>query len=188
MARLGAVSRFFLSTTSLQHRSGKGLVPTISAPCIPPSAPFGYNGGALLHNAHVFAVFWGTHFSSAPTPSAGDIARAIGRIVSGSYMSALSQHGIGNAVLADAFIVDSPVGGSPADPGGPNFTDTNVQNFLYDLIGLNLLPQPMFTTDALYFVFLPPGITANPNAAGEHGALPFPKFPGEPGAGSLARE
>ena len=50
------------------------------------------------------------------------------------------------------------------------------QQFLYDLVGFGLLPQPRFTTGALYCVFLPPGVTVDPNDLGAHTVLWFPRF------------
>ena len=154
----------------------RGIVSPLPAPCTTPTAPFSH-GGFVLTNAEVFLVFWGRFWSTGPAPSAKDIIDAAGRIISGSYLGALEGFGVRNPTLVNSFIVDYPVGNSPADPTAPVCGYPQLEQFLYDLVGFNLLPQPRFTTGALYCVFLPPGVSADPNDLGAHTVLLFPRWP-----------
>jgi hypothetical protein len=154
----------------------RGIVSTLPAPCTAPTAAFSH-GGTVMTNPELFLMFWGSFWSSGPSPSAKDIAAAVSTIVSGSYLSALQQFGVTNPTLVNSFIVDYSVGSSPADPTAPVCGYPQLEQFLYDLVGFGLLPQPRFTTGALYCVFLPPGVTVDPNDLGAHTVLWFPKWP-----------
>lgn len=128
------------------------------------SANFVYNGGPLLTNVDVQAIFLGSTWTQGTSqPSAQDVLTAVQNILSGSYMSALSQYGnIGQGKLLPRAIADA------ANPPNP-FSVQNLVSEISALIGQQEVPAPGSDKQLLYFAFLPAGVSSNNNAFGAHG-------------------
>ncbi len=103
---------------------------------------------------------------------ATNLVDAVDSIVSGPYLSDLSQYGTaarpisGTAVFDDSFtIVD------PAPPAG-NFTEGNAAAMLIQNMGNDTLPNPSTDPNLYYYVFTQPGSTLE-GAFGAHGSAVF---------------
>jgi len=127
---------------------------------------FGYHGGPVITSVHVIPMFWGTWWDNSTNPSVIQVYAALASIVTGSYMSQLSQYkGIG----AGQVLLESGARSNGSNPPN-NFTDSNVQSLVAAAIDAGAVPSP---TDLpgnpyLYTVFMPPGISPQNGAGGEH--------------------
>ena len=123
------------------------------------------HGGTLIQFVRVYLIFWGSAWASnpPPTPTTAQVTDAVNRIVSGGYLTGLSQYrGIGQG-----YILGSTTVTSSNPPNG--FTDTNVSNFISGLIGAGTIPNLDADNQTLYLVFMPKGISApNSGFIGEH--------------------
>jgi hypothetical protein len=123
------------------------------------------HGGTLIQFVRVYLIFWGNAWASnpPPTPTTAQVTDAVNRIVSGGYLTGLSQYrGIGQG-----YILGSTTVTSSNPPNG--FTDTNVSNFISGLIGAGTIPNLDADNQTLYLVFMPKGISAsNSGFIGEH--------------------
>jgi hypothetical protein len=129
-------------------------------------ANFTDHNGSVITMAHVQLIFWGSAWSGNPTPSATDITNAVTRILSSSYMSALSQYrGIGAATLRGTLLVTS------SNPPNP-FSNSSVENLIRDLLQAGTLPEPDDDAQILYCVIMPVGVNSeeytNNGTIGEH--------------------
>ena len=104
------------------------------------------------------AVWTGT-----ATPSRTDVTNAAISILTGPYMSGLSQYdGIGSGGLAGTDTVSSP------EPPAP-FATADVRSMLSTQLTLGTLPRPTFNNQFFYAVIMPAGLlTSEKNAIGEH--------------------
>lgn len=128
------------------------------------------SGGRVLKNIEVICCFWGTYWttSPSPSPSTGDYATAINAILTSSYMSRLYQYrGIGNGSLVYCDFNDSS---DPAD----GYTDDDVVNMLKDRLQNTPMPMPAAGVDRFYAVIVPPGIhNALTQDAGQHQSFDY---------------
>ncbi len=125
--------------------------------------------GRLLKNVEVIICFWGrywTRTSPAPSPSTGDFAAAFQAILTGSYMTKLSQYrGIGKGSLTYCDFNDT------SDPSNL-YTNAQVIAMLKDRFKNSPMPVPVSTSDRFYAVIVPPGIqNSNTQFAGQHGSF-----------------
>lgn len=101
----------------------------------PPGTTVNYNGGELIRKAPTQLVFWGKGWTlPTSSPSASKVIQAVQDILSGPYMTALKQYGIGRAYFRDALIVND-------DPPNP-FSTIDVMNLIWDLIDNGSFPEP----------------------------------------------
>ncbi|HEY2009447.1 MAG TPA: hypothetical protein VGH23_10690 [Rhizomicrobium sp.] len=123
------------------------------------------HNGAVIQFVRAYLIFWGSAWTSnpPPTPTTAQVTDAISRIVSGGYLTGLSQYrGIGQGYILGTATVTSS---NP--PNG--FTDTNVSNFIKGLISAGTIPNLDTDNQTLYIVFMPKGVNAsNSNFIGEH--------------------
>lgn len=128
------------------------------------TANFVDNRGPVLTNASLVVIFWGSAWQAGTTsPTAQNVANGVVNILSGTYMSALSQYrGIGQATISTGGVLPGPEPPSPFDPA-------SVQNVINSLISANQVPAPASNNQLLYVVFLPSGV--NPGAA--HGFFTY---------------
>ena len=122
-------------------------------------------GGTVLTQVHVQLIFWGSAWTNpGTTPSAGAVTSAVQNVLTGPYMTKLSQYrGVGTGVLRGTTMV---TGSNPPNP----FTDQNVKDLVSNLIDGGTLPEPDDEgIQLLYCVIMPPlvGFT-NSNVIGEH--------------------
>jgi hypothetical protein len=126
---------------------------------------FSDHNGAVIQFVRVYLIFWGSAWASnpPPTPTTGQVTDAVNRILSGGYLTGLSQYrGIGQGyILGTATVTAS----NP--PNG--FTDTNVSNFIKGLISAGTIPDIDADNQTLYIVVMPRGTNAsNTSFIGEH--------------------
>lgn len=127
------------------------------------------NGGLILQNVRVHLIFWGTSWSTLQPPTMGSIIDAVENILTGPYMSALSQYrNIIPGSLNGVTLVTGPVGSSAANPPNP-FSDNNISGLIADLINAGRVPAPSTDSQLFYCVILPTGThSAGGSFVGEH--------------------
>jgi hypothetical protein len=119
--------------------------------------------GMILTHVHVQLIFWGPDWAGNASPSANAVFNAVQAILSGPYMSKLSQYrGIANGTLLGKLVID------PSDPPNP-FSTNDVAQCVLRLIAAGKVSKPEDDQQNLYCVFLPLGVNFNqPNINGEH--------------------
>lgn len=115
-----------------------------------------YRGGPLISNVQVFTVFWGQGWTQSPQ---SDLIQQINGFfdytLTSSLIDQLAEYNtqtqtIGHGSRTGTATVTTP-------DTGQSVTDADVQNMLQNEIANNTaFPQP--TANALYFVYLPPGV------------------------------
>jgi hypothetical protein len=129
------------------------------------SATVADGGGTVLTSVHVQLIFWGSAWLNSSTrPSFSEITGAVSSILTGPYMTKLSQYrGVGRGVLRGTTCVTN------SNPPNP-FTDQNVKDFVSNLIDGGTLPEPDDEgIQLLYCVVMPPMVNfSNRNVIGEH--------------------
>jgi hypothetical protein len=125
------------------------------------------NGGPVLTNVSLQVIFCGSAWQAGTTkPSAQDVLTAVQNILSGPYMSALSQYrNIGQGKVSRAI-------GVATDPPNP-FSVDNVVSEITGLINNQALPPPSSDKQLLYCMFMPPGVSSNVNIPGSHGYFTY---------------
>ena len=129
------------------------------------AANFTDHNGVLIQFVRAYLIFWGSAWTSnpSPTPTTGEVTDAMTRILSGGYLTGLSQYrGVGQGYVLGTHTVSAS---SP--PAG--FTDANVQTLLKGLISAGTIPDLDPDNQTLYIVFMPKGINfTNSGVGGEH--------------------
>jgi len=128
-------------------------------------------GGRVLTDVEVILVFWGSFWSAtpAPSPSRDQYEQAIRGIVTGPYMSELTQYrgvGQGSVIFSEIFDGTSPVNG---------YTDSDVVTMLKGRFANNAsMPQPASGHNRFYAVIAPQGINNSlTQFAGQHQSFTF---------------
>src|SRR5437868_1997423 len=104
------------------------------------------NGGSVLTQVNVYLVYWGSVWAQNPTPRADDITESVASILSGPYMSALTQYrNIGSGTLCGTMLVTT------SDPPS-TFSNDDISNVLKDLINMETLTGPDEVDQILYCV------------------------------------
>ena len=122
-------------------------------------------GGLVLTNVEVIAVFWGKYWSGttpAPSPAPDTYYQAFTGIVTGPYMTGLRQYrGVGPGTMLGKFINDS------SDPKN-GYGDSDVVDMLTKFLDANpSVPRPDSGHQRFYAVVTPPGLNDN-EALGKH--------------------
>jgi hypothetical protein len=129
------------------------------------AANFTDNGGAVIQFVRAYLIFWGNAWGTnpPPTPSSAQVTDAIRRILTGGYLTGLSQYrGIGQGYILGTTTVTT---NNP--PSG--FTDAQVSTFIKGLISAGTVPNIDTDNQTLYIVFMPKGVNAsNSGFIGEH--------------------
>jgi hypothetical protein len=123
-----------------------------------------YHGGAVIPSVSLELIFWGNAWTqTGTTPTASQIMGAVSSVVSGPYMTGLTQYGIGPGTLRGAIIALS-------DPPNP-FSRDDWHNLIWDLIDQGTFPEPDDDGGRnLYMIIPPPGVNINqPGVCGAHG-------------------
>jgi hypothetical protein len=123
------------------------------------------DGGLVLTNVEVIAVFWGKYWSGttpAPSPTSDTYYQAFTGIVTGPYMTGLRQYrGVGPGNMLGKFINDS------SDPKN-GYGDSDVVDMLTKFLDANpTVPRPEAGHQRFYAVVTPPGLNDN-EALGKH--------------------
>lgn len=144
--------------------NGSGVPGVLFTPNPAPPSLGNGSGHAVLTNAHVQLLFWGSYWDN--NPLAQQIYSAAQRIVSGPYLNALAQYsGIGQASLRPQWVVDHQHG----LPGKVGDVETFVDDYQGTTVQNYYLPEPDDDPQIIYFVFTPPGV-AVPTSPANGGA------------------
>lgn len=128
-----------------------------------PNAQASDGGGKKLTNCRVNLIFWGDAWGLPPTPDIATIVNDAASIVTGPYLSALTQYGCYGTFIG-AILRTAPGENPPL-----NYTMNDVENFVVSAINGGGLPEPdEEQTNNLHMVFMPPGSNPPPNLGGEH--------------------
>ncbi len=144
-----------------------GIVRSITGQQVPGGSAAGTSivdlHGMILTNVQVQLIFWGSAWAGNASPSANAVFDAAQTILSGSYMSKLSQYrGIGKGTMLGKFVID------PSDPSNP-FSSDDVAQCILRLMAAGKVSKPEDDQQILYCVFLPVGVNFNqPDINGIH--------------------
>jgi hypothetical protein len=123
------------------------------------------NGGLILSNVEVAAIFWGKYWSKtspAPSPTQDTYYQAFTGLVTGPYLTGLRQYrGAGPGTMLGKFINDS------SDPPS-GYSESDVVNILTKFLDNHpSVPAPVAGHQRFYAVVSPPGLDDN-EALGKH--------------------
>ena len=149
------------AAANITGAGGANLVFT-SACDTPRTGSVSNGGGPIMGAPSVQLIFWGNSWTGTPTPSAGQIVNAVSNIISGPYISALSQYGVGPATLRGAIIALT----NPPNP----FQESDVQGLVSALIDQGTFPEPDDPGGLnFYAVIMPAGVNlSGGGATGRH--------------------
>ncbi len=121
---------------------------TLEDRCTP---AIGFQGGAVVANVQVEAVFYGTYWSTSDgQQSAAEINTFLSYIVNSTFMDLMNEYGVGRGTSLGAGIVD------PGLLGAATVSDQTIQVDLANDITAARLPGASINT--LYIVFTPPNV------------------------------
>lgn len=131
----------------------------------PPTATIKDLGGLRFSNVKVNLIFWGGYWS-APAGSGVTMSQVINdcaSILSGPYISSLSQYGVYSAHLGDIFVTNA------GDEPPTNYDDGTIADFILSVIRGGSLPEPDEENEYnIHCVFMPPGTNPPVGLLGEH--------------------
>ena len=119
------------------------------------TAKLTYRGGPLLSAVKVFNFFWGTAWQGLQAPLVQEINQFFDFVLTSPLMDQLAEYGvpgsaIGHGSRAGAVILST-------DPPS-SIADADIQQLIQQELSSDAaVPQP--TSNSLYYVFLPPGVT-----------------------------
>jgi hypothetical protein len=128
-----------------------GVIPVISTPNLT------YRGGPLLSNVQVFTVFWGQGWQQSSQSSfIQQLNDYFDYILTSSLMDQLTEYNTQTQTIGHGSRIGTATVTTP-DPG-QSTTDAAIESMLQNEIANNTaFPQP--TSNTLYFVYLPSGVT-----------------------------
>lgn len=130
--------------------------PGTSAPAATGSPQLVYNGGPLLTSVQVFTVFWGSAWQQQ-----SDVIQQINAffdyILTSPLIDQLAEYNTQTMTIGHGNRIGTTTITAP--DVGQTVADSDIQTMLQNAIANNILPQP--TVNALYFVYLPTGVTVD---------------------------
>lgn len=125
-----------------------------AAPQVPPKLT--YRNGPLLTSVHVFTVFWGAEWNSAPQSALlPKINEFFDFILSSQLLDQLAEYSVPGQAISRGLLIGTVTLTSPAP--AKTVDDSAIQKLLQQEISAGALPAT--TPNTLYFLFLPPGVT-----------------------------
>jgi hypothetical protein len=125
-----------------------------AAPQTPPQLT--YRNGPLLTSVQVFTVFWGAEWNNAPqSATLPKLNEFFDFILSSQLLDQLAEYSVPSQKISRGSLIGTITLTSPAP--GNTVDDSAIQSFLQQQISAGTLPAS--TSNTLYFVFLPPGVT-----------------------------
>jgi hypothetical protein len=128
----------------------------LARPAVPAAARLTYRGGPLLTAVQAVGVFWGTAWQQPPQAAvAQQLEQFLKFVVASAYLDQLAEYDTADQKIgrgsfaASVTITDAVV--------SKQVTDAAIQQMLQQHVTSKALPAP--TTNTLYIVFLPPGVT-----------------------------
>jgi hypothetical protein len=144
-----------------------GIVRSLTKQQVPASSAADTNivdlHGLILTQVQVQLIFWGSAWAGNASPSANAVFDAAQTILSGPYVSKLSQYReIGKGSMLGKLVID------PSDPPNP-FSTNDVAQCVLRLIATGEVSRPEDDQQNLYCVFSPEGVNFDqPNTNGIH--------------------
>jgi len=116
-------------------------------------------GGARIVDGVVELIFWGSAWQTATSPSRQSVTQAVQNMLTGPYLSELSQYGFRSVVLRGTTTILQP--GPPA-----TFSTSDVGDVIWNAIDSNVFPEPDDSGGRIiYIVLMPSGTTtSDPNS------------------------
>jgi hypothetical protein len=148
----------------------KGIVPLVTldqlaAPRAPVSpAHLSYHNGAVLNAVEVVVIFWGPEWQQAPQNAlVPQLNQFFDTILASPYAEFLAEYSvpvraIGHGRRVSTVTITSSEPGDPVPGGGRQVTDDQIRQALQGWINAGTVPA--VTSNTLYFVYLPPGVTS----------------------------
>ena len=134
-----------------------GILAPVHKLAAPATPQLTYRGGPLLTAVKVFTLFWGDAWQQAEAGLIGQVNDFFAYILTSPLIDQLAEYNTSNASIGHGSFVGTATVPTPAPPR--SVTDAALQHFLQEqLLNNPALPQPDANT--LYFVYLPPGVTA----------------------------
>ncbi len=123
----------------------------------PAAAQLTYRGGPLISAVEVFTIFWGSAWLGAQAQLAQQINDFFSYVVTSPLLDQMAEYdtasiSIGQGSLTGTLTV------SDSEPAATE-TDSAIQAAIQGWIDHGVVPQA--TSNSLYFVYLPPGVTAD---------------------------
>ena len=125
-----------------------------AAPQVPPKLT--YRNGPLLTSVQVFTIFWGAEWNNAPQDALlPKLNEFFDFILASQLIDQLAEYSVPNQKIARGLLIGTITLTAPAP--GKTVDDAAIQALLQQQISAGTLPAT--TSNTLYFVFLPPGVT-----------------------------
>ena len=119
-----------------------------------------YRNGPLLTAVEVYTIFWGAAWVQSPQIAlATELNRFFDFILTSSLMDVLAEYSVPGKVIRHGRRIGATTI-DDSEPGGSSGTvsDDQIQSALKDWLQQGRIPA--VTSNTLYFVFLPPGVTS----------------------------
>ena len=140
------------------------LVPTAAHVSRPAAGGLSYRGGPLIKNVAVHAIYWGSYWATASSPSTANIDQFLTYIVQSPFITQLTEYNvpaypIGPGTFAESLILNIAVGAS--------LTDAEIQAKVKSLASAakgkkpsagKKRKKPAVSINDLYMVFTPPNV------------------------------
>src|SRR5260370_3973303 len=125
-----------------------------AAPQVPPKLT--YRNGPLLGSVQIFASVWGAAWNNAPQAALlPKVNQFLDFILASQLLDQLAEYSVPGQKIARGSLIGTITLTTPAP--GKTVDDSAIQTFLQQQISTGTLPAA--TSDTLYFVFPPPGVT-----------------------------
>ena len=139
----------------------RNIVPLYSEQVAAPvaNAKLVYGNGALLTSVEVVTIYWGTAWNGTKKDLPSKIDSFFDSILTSSLIDVLTEYSVQGKSIGHGSRVGSFID-SGSDPGGmqKHVADSDIQQQLQQWIKNNNVVSP--NGNRLYFVYLPPGISA----------------------------
>lgn len=141
----------------------KVIVPLHGRPVAAPGAPAAhlrYGNGHLITAVQVFTAFWGSDWKlPANSGLIGHVNEFFDAIVTSSLFDMLAEYSVPGQTIGHGSRIGSTTV-TATEPGGDTkrIADAQIQTALQDWIRNGTVPP--VNSNTLYFVYLPPGVTA----------------------------
>ncbi len=115
-----------------------------------------YRGGHLLTGVEVYTIFWGTLWSQPLYKNIpAEINKFFDDILVGPLLDQMAEYSVPGQVIGHGKHIGTKTI-SPAAGHSKSVADSDLQLFLHQLIGTNVIPHP--NPQTLYFLYIEPGI------------------------------
>ena len=139
---------------------GTRVMPVEAAPAFAP-AYLSYRGGPLIANVKVFALYWGSAWTSTLPPSSGPqgVTRTafdgfVADLLGSAYMDLLAEYNTENVTIGRG----SPLGSNIVGPDpASQVADSDIRAQITTRLADGSIPP--WDANTLYAVLLPPGVT-----------------------------